>query len=824
MKGPVRIMKCPFRIVDTFLGILNYFETALVPNNRGEVTFISGYSLLTLLSIFKKLSVFMSRRSKSKAFRRKSAAVRYNASVPQVSDLSVPDSWRHTKASTIPLSQATKNIGPSHSWRRWVWGLLLVVVTILAYQPAWNGKPIWDDEGHITKPELRSMDGLGRVWIKPGATQQYYPLAHSVFWVEHKIWGDSPLGYHLINILLHAVSALLLLKMLRRLEVPGAFLATVIFALHPVQVESVAWISELKNTLSGTLYLGSALAYLEFYREGKKAFYAAALGLFVLGLMAKTVIATLPAALLLVFWWKSGSLSWKRDVLPLIPFFITGIAFGLFTAWVEQKFVGAEGSVFEVSSIERLLIAGRAFWFYLDKLLWPANLIFIYPRWNVSEWVWWQYLFPAAAFLLLTALWVWHRRGTLMGLLFFAVTLFPALGFFNVYPFRFSYVADHFQYLASIGPIALAGAGINPALDFLRKRNPFLTAVICGTLISTLGVLTWRQCGMYSDVETLFRTTIERNPECWMAYSNLGVALLQKGQVDEAIASYQKSLEIKPDYADAHGNLGTALLQKGQVDEAIAHYQKALEIQPQKADAHSNLGNAFLQKGQVDEAIAHCQKALEITPDYADAHSNLGNAFLQKEQVDAAITHYQKALQIKPDFSEALYNLGNAFLKKGQVDAAITYYQKALQIKPDFSEAYGNLGNAFLQKRQVNDAIAHYQRALEIKPLNVVFENNLALVLAASPTTSLRNGIKAVVLAQQANQLSGGSQPLVLRTLAAAYAEAKRFPEAVETAQRALKLAKDQGNAVLGETIESNLKLYQSDTPLRIPRLMNASQ
>jgi tetratricopeptide (TPR) repeat protein len=792
----------------------------------------------------------MSRRSKKKNLRRNSGAVRSNVSDSQVSDRSIPDSWQHPKVSTNSLSQATNNIARSRSWWWWVWGLLLVVVTIFAYQPAWNGKPIWDDDGHITKPELRSLDGLGRIWIKPGATQQYYPLTHSGFWVEHKLWGDSPLGYHLINILLHTVSALLLLKILRRLELPGAFLGTVIFALHPVQVESVAWISELKNTLSGTLYLGAALAYLKFDRESKKSFYAAALGLFVLALMAKTVIATLPAALLLVFWWKRGSLSWKRDVLPLVPFFIAGIAFGLFTAWVEQKFIGAEGPEFNVSFIERLLIAGRAFWFYLEKLLWPANLVFIYPRWNVSEWVWWQYLFPAAVLILFTVLSVCRWRGTLVGLLFFAGTLFPALGFFNAYPFRFSYVADHFQYLASIGPIVLAGAGITTALNSLKKRNPFLEPVIFGMLILTLGALTWRQCAMY-------RTTIERNPECWMAYSNLGVDFLQKGQVDEAIAHYQKALEIKPDYAEAHsnlgtaflqkgradeaiahyqkaleinpdnaddhGNLGNAFLQKGQVDEAIAHYQRALEIIPDKADAQSNLGNAFLQKGQVDEAIAHCQKALEIKPDYADAHGNLGNAFLQKGQVDDAIAHYQMAIQIKPHFSEAHYNLGNAFLQKGQVDDAIAHYQKALEIKPDYAEAHGNLGNAFLKKGQENDAIAHYQMALEIKPLNVAFQNNLALVLATSPTTSLRNGIKAVELAQQANQLSGGGQPLVLRTLAAAYAEASRFPEAVETAQKALKLAREQGNAVLGETIESNLKLYQSDTPLRIPRLMNAS-
>jgi tetratricopeptide (TPR) repeat protein len=800
----------------------------------------------------------MSRRSKKKTLKSKNVT-RSNVSVSHVSNsgLSTPDSLP-TKAPTIASSQAANNVWLSHSWWPWVWGLLLIAVTTIAYQPAWNGKPIWDDDYHITKPELRSLDGLGRIWAKLGATQQYYPLTHSVFWIEHKLWGDSPFGYHLINILLHTASALLLLRILRRLEIPGAFLAAVVFALHPVQVESVAWISELKNTLSGTLYLGSALAYLKFDRERKKTFYVGALFLFMLALTAKSVIATLPAALLLIFWWKRGSLSWKRDVLPLVPFLISGIAFGLFTAWIEQRFIGAEGSEFKLSFIDRLLIAGRAFWFYLEKLLWPVNLVLIYPRWNVGEWIWWQYVFPAAAFLTLTALWLWHRRGTLVALLFFAGTLFPALGFFNAYPFRFSYVADHFQYLASIGPIAFAGAGIATALNSLKKRTPFLGSVICGILLLTLGVLTWRQCAMYSDIETLFRTTIERNPDCWMAYNNLGVAFLQKGQVDEAIAHYQKALQIKPDYAEAHSNLGTVLLQKGQVDEAIAHFQKALQIKPDYAEAYSNLGDVFLQKGQVDEAIAHYQKALQIKPDYADTHSNLGNAFLQKGQVDEAIAHFQKALQIKPDYAEAYsnlgnaflqegrvdeaishyrkalqikpelsephYNLGNAFLQKGQVSEAIAHYQKALEIKPDYAEAHGNLGNVLLQKGQVSEAIVHYQMALEIKPLNIGFQNNLALVLATSPTISLRNGIKAVALAQRANQLSGGNQPLVLRTLAAAYAEVKRFPEAVETAQKALQLAKSQGNAALGETIESNLKLYQTNTPLRIPSVTNASE
>jgi tetratricopeptide (TPR) repeat protein len=799
----------------------------------------------------------MSRRSRRKAFRRKSVAIHSIVPVSQVFDRFTADFRQDRKVATISSSEAANTIRLLPSWHSWVLGLLLLVATMLAYQPAWNGKPIWDDDGHLTKPELRSLEGLGRIWIKPGATQQYYPLAHSVFWVEHRLWGDSPLGYHLINILLQTVSAFLLLRILRRLRVPGASLAALVFALHPVHVESVAWISELKNTLSAALYLGSALAYWQFYQEGRKPFYAAAFGLFSLALMAKTVVATLPAALLLVIWWKRGSLSWKRDARPLVPFFIVGIGFGLITAWIEQKFVGAQGSEFDLSFIERFLVAGRAFWFYLEKLLWPVNLIFIYPRWEVSERVWWQYLFPAALLFLLTALWARRWRGPLVGLLFFAGTLFPALGFFNVYPFRFSYVADHFQYLASIGPIAMAGAGITIALGFLKRGNRFLGPLIYGTLIATLGVLTWRQAAMYRDTETLFRTTIERNSECWLAYGNLGVALLQKGHVDEAIADYEKALEIKPDYPEAHSNLGTAFLQKGRVDEAIAQCQKALAIKSDYAGAHANLGNALLQKGEVDEAmvhyrkvleikphffeaynnlgtallqkgelseaIVHFQKALEIKPDYADAQSNLGNAFLQEGQVEEAIAHFQMALRIEPNFSQVQYNLGNAFIKKGRLDEAIGHYQKALEIDPAYAEAHGNLGSAFLKQGQVEEAIAHYKKALGMKPLNVGFQNSLALVLATCPTDSLRNGFRAVELAEKANQLSGGCQPLFLRTLAAAYAEAGRFPEAVEAAQKALALAKSQGNARLTETIESNLKLYQRDLPLRIPRPVNAS-
>jgi tetratricopeptide (TPR) repeat protein len=670
------------------------------------------------------------------------------------------------------------------SWNRgWFFGLLLVVATLVAYLPAWNGKPIWDDDRHLTRPELRSVEGLCRIWTQPSAVAQYYPLVHTVFWVEHKLWGDLTLGYHLINILLHAFSALLLLKILLQLEVPGAWLAAAIFALHPVQVESVAWISELKNTLSGVFCLGSALAYLKFDRTRNGRLYAIALGLFILGLLSKTAIATLPAALLVVFWWKRGRLFWKQDVQPLVPFLLTGIVSGLFTAWIERKFVGAEGQTFDFTVIERFLIAGRAFWFYLGKLLWPAHLVFIYPRWNVSEAVWWQYLFPAAALLLLAALWtrrMWWR-GPLAGLLFFAGTLFPALGFFNVYPFRFAFVADHFQYLAGVGVITLASAGVARLLGRCRLWGRPGGNVLCLTLLAILMCLTWRQCGMYADIETLWRTTIAKNSNAFLAYNNLGTMLTLQGKTPEAIAQFRRAIEINPDYTDAYYNLGNVLASQGRLAEAIKHFQKAVDLNPDYAEAHYNLGVALGMLGRLDEAVRQYRKAIKIKPDNARAHYNLADIFFAQGQWNEAIEQYQRALKQMPDSVHAHYQLGLALQNQGRFAAAI----------------------------------AQFQKVLELDPRHVTAQNNLAWLLATCPDNSLRDGKRAVELAQQAVQLSGGKSPEILDTLAAAYAEAGRFPEAVETARRALDLSVAQNNKPLAEVIQNQLKLYEAGSPFR---------
>jgi protein O-mannosyl-transferase len=578
----------------------------------------------------------------------------------------------------------------------WLMAALLVLATLMVYQPAWHGKPLWDDDAHLTKPGLRSLAGLVSIWTQPGATQQYYPLAFTAFWVQHKLWGDSTLGYHLVNIFLHALSALLFLRILRQLEVPGAWLAAAIFALHPVHVESVAWITELKNTLSGFFYLGSALAYLGFDRTRRKWSYGLALGLFVLGLLTKTAIAPLPAGILVVLWWKRGKLFWKRDVLPLLPFFLAGLAAGLVTVWAERKLFGAEGGEFEFSLPERCLIAGRSLWFHLGKLFWPANLSFMYSRWNISLTVWWQWLYPAGAVLLLAGLWALRRRnrGPLAGLLLFAGPLFPALGFFNAYSFRYSFVNDHHQYLASMGIIALVSAGAALRSGQWPSWGRSIRSLLCLPLLVTLATLTWRQCGIYADLETLYRATIARNPDCFMAHYNLGIALGEQGQLDQAISHYQDAIRLKPGYADAHNNLGNALSEQGQLDQAISHFQEAIRLMPGCADAHNNLGNALLKQGQIDAAIAHYQETIRLEPDHVNAHNNLGGAFFKKGRMADAIRQYQEAIRLKADYAEAHYNLGNALFNNNQTDAAIRQFREALRLRPDFTDARNNLDAA----------------------------------------------------------------------------------------------------------------------------------
>ena len=524
---------------------------------------------------------------------------------------------------------------------------LIFLAALIAYLPALGGGTIWDDAGHITRADLQSLAGLMRIWFEPGATQQYYPLLHSAFWFEHLLWGDAPFGYHLVNVLLHATAACLFGVLLRRLAVPGAWFAAAVFALHPVCVESVAWIAEQKNTLSTVLYLGAALAYLRFDSSRKSAHYAVAAGIFIAALFTKTVTATLPATLLVLFWWQRGRLDARRDVAPLLPWFAVGAASGLFTAHFERVLIGAQGSDFALSWLERGLLASRVVWFYLGKLIWPGDLIFIYPRWQIDSSAAWQWLFPLLTLALLGVATWWTRRARapLAALLIFGGSLFPALGFVNVFPFIFSFVADHFQYLASLGAIALAAA----ALPFALKRLPRGLAVATPALLLVgLGTLTFLQAGMYRDLITLYETTLARNPACWMAHNNLGNALAADGRVDEAASHFEAALKLRPDYPEAESNLGDALNQLRRFSESVPHLERAVARQPNFAEAHNNLGVALMETGRGAEGMTAFATAIRLRPGYARAHLNLAIALARSGRMADAERERAEALRLNP--------------------------------------------------------------------------------------------------------------------------------------------------------------------------------
>jgi tetratricopeptide (TPR) repeat protein len=615
----------------------------------------------------------------------------------------------------------------------------LVVVTAAAYYPAWYGGRLWDDDAHLTQAALRSVDGLRRIWFDVGATQQYYPVLHTVFWLFHRLWGDHTLGYHVANIILHATTAALFAVFLRRLAVPGAAMAAFIFALHPVHVESVAWMTELKNTLSGALYLTAALRLLRFDRTREGSPYVTALIAFVAALLSKSVTATLPAAMLVVYWWERGRIRWRQDVVPLVPFFALGIAAGLLTAWVERTHVGAEGAAYDFTVVERVLIAGRAIWFYLSKLVWPAPLIFVYPRWNVSQAIWWLYLYPAGVIALLAACWtVRHRwRAPLAATLFFIGTLFPALGFVNVYPFIFSFVADHFQYLASLGIIALAAAG----LSIVLRPRPMLR-VLPVVLVIVAGALTWQQSRQYADAVTLYRATLEANPAAWMAHVNLGWETLRsipapdegpepdahRAPLEQAETHFRAALRIKQDIPEAHNNLGTALMRLGRLDQALAAYRQALALMPGSFDIRHNLGLLLERMGQYEEAILHLREAIRIDPARAEAHVTLGNALQSLGRLEEAAAAYGEAIRLEPADARAHLNLGTALGRLGRTDDAARALQEALRLNPHSLDARRNLGIALLRTGRTEEGLALFRDAVRLSPsASTNFDLGLAL-------------------------------------------------------------------------------------------------
>jgi protein O-mannosyl-transferase len=611
---------------------------------------------------------------------------------------------------------------------------LFASVTLIVYFPCLSGDFLWDDAGHITSPQLQSWSGLLRIWFEPGATQQYYPLLHSAFWFENRLWGDATLGYRFINVIWHAMAACLFVAVLRRLGVPGAFLAGLLFAVHPVCVESVAWISEQKNTLSTVFYLAAALAWLRFEEERTPRRYVVAGAWFVAALLTKTVTATLPAALLVVAWWRRGRLSWRTDVLPLLPWLVVGAAAGLFTAWFERTGIGATGADFDLSWIERGLLAGRVVWFYLAKLVWPAGLAFFYPRWEIDAASGWQYLYPAAALLVLGASIGWIRRGRgrgpLAAVLLFGGTLFPVLGFVNVYPFVFSYVADHFQYLASLSIFAGSAAGLTIAARHARLGlSPGKGRVVAAAVLLSFAALSWQQSKHYVDSITLYRATLARNPNSWVAHHNLASELAARGQLEGALKHARRAVELKPEFPEALNNFADNLTRSGRATEALPLVERALQLQPRYAQAENTRGVALMKLGRADEGMRCFRRAIEIQPRLAEAHYNLGLAEAEAGNFTAAIPHFATTIQLRPEHAGAEMNWGIALALSGRLSEARPHFERAVSLDPESASLYQTYGRVLLDAREFDAAVQRFREALRLDPALPGLHGDLAFAL-----------------------------------------------------------------------------------------------
>jgi len=580
--------------------------------------------------------------------------------------------------------------------------LLLFALTLLAYAPSIRGGFIWDDDDYVeNNANLRSAGGLVDIWTAPRTSAQYYPMVFTTFWVEHQLWGLSAPGYHLVNVLLHATAAVLLWRLLLALEIPAAWLAACLFAIHPVQVESVAWITERKNVLSAVFYFASALCYVAWAsrpsvtadrQKGKSldqtpkpscALYFVSLTLFVAALLSKTVTCSLPAALLLVLWWKRGRIT-QRDMISLAPFFVIGLALATMTVWFERSHVLAVGPEWDFSIIDRVLIAGRAVWFYVAKLVRPLRLSFIYPRWVVDTRDPVQWAFPIGVIVALAVLWRMRQRwgrGPLAAALIFVGTLVPALGFFNIYPMRYSFVADHFQYHASAALIVLIVCG----LSSIDQR--WTTGL--GILVPLLLLTTVLRTMVYQDVETLWRDTVAKNPDSWMVHLNLAKVLAARNNEAEAQHHFEQQVALAPQLAETHWNMGVNFARRNMPDEALLEYDRALERDPRFPQAFFGRGNAFVAKGDLAQAEREYRRAIELKPDYAQAHHELAQVLVRTRQLQPALEHYIRAIEIDPNMAKAHLNLAALLTALGKPEEARQQFDEAVRLDPSLRR-YGD--------------------------------------------------------------------------------------------------------------------------------------
>jgi protein O-mannosyl-transferase len=626
----------------------------------------------------------------------------------------------------------------SNDW--YLWAGVLILLVFVCFMPAISGSLIWDDDHHVgLMSALGSVSGLISIWTVKGATPQYYPLTFTSYWIEHRIWGDNLLLYHLDNFLIHSLSAILVWRLLKRLAVPGAWVAAAIWAIHPLQTESVCWISERKNVLSGFLFFSSIWFYLEYagltpkpaqpnrpglstdrttFLLGNRGLaYAIGLLLFILALTAKTVACAMPAVMLIVLWWKGRSLFSRKTWLPLIPFFAAGLAMSAVTVYLETAAGGkveARGPDWALSPIERLLIAGRGFWFYIFKLFWPSQLTFSYPRLVPSvdaigaPWVLLHWMFVLATVVLIIFLWsVRDRlgRGPLAAVLFYGVTLFPALGFINIYPMRYSFVADHFQYYSGLGLIALIVGGC-AHLTRQRRRASSIQVTFAAIPLAILGFLSHSQSFIYQSPLALWRDTLAKNPDSWMAADNLGIVLIEQGEDEEQTAALARS-QGQSDIADDESQAS-----KDDYADAEKVLLRALQLRPQNYLTNNSLGLLYRQMGKWDLAEQQWRLAVDVDRQDDPAHE-LTAPYVNYATV---LMHNHPGMDVRPWLKMALDLAGQPRVKDTDIGVA---YMTLGDYWTTRSIADLKANDLASQVADVNAAIAAYTQGIDAIPDNV---------------------------------------------------------------------------------------------------------
>ena len=732
------------------------------------------------------------------------------------------------------------------SARRQVLGVcfFLVVITWLAFGQTTRYDFVnYDDNEYVyANPNVAhglTISGVAHAFTGTQSAN-WHPLTTLSHMLDCQLWGVRAGGHHFTNVVLHTIAVVLLFLVLQQMTGAvwrSAFVAAV-FAIHPLRVESVAWISERKDVLSAVFFMLTLAAYARYAKSPSIGRYLTMSIVFALGLLSKSMLVTMPFVLLLLDYWPlnrfTGRSSIRQLVLEKVPLLALSVADGLATLWAQHSSLARGEQLPLVSRIGNGLVSCVI---YVKQMIWPMDLAVFYPHpgdqlrvWEIGVAIVLLGLVSAGAIA------VRHKSPYLItGWFWYLVMLLPVIGLIQV---GSQAHADRYTYLPQIGFCILIVWGVSDALLMLAKRRdgkahhgkdaplvspesatrrPYqgILALSGGLAIILLAWCAHIQASYWRNGESLWGHALAVTSGNFMAHDGLGDYLANHGHLDEAIEQFEKALNIAPGYPDIQTNLILALRKKGRTDEVITHLQAYLKEYPNDAQAQFNLGNALWKKGDSQDAIAAYEKTLSIQARYPAAHYNLGIALDQNGQIDEAITHYREAVQEQPNYPEAYYLLGNDLLQKGRVDDAIAAYEHALKSQPAYPAAENNIGLALFQKGRPSEGIAHWQNALAAEPDSVDSLNNLAWVLATFPETWIRKGGQALALAKRANQLSGDKNPAILRTLAAAYAENGRFAEARVVAEQGLQLANAQQNSALANILEGDIARYWANTPLR---------